>query len=144
MNNAPPAVQRMGMAVALEALARIPLFPSLSKRDLGRIRKGMLDYHYPAGRTIVREGDRGETLFVVLVGNARVVRGGRTLARLGPGDFFGEIAVLDKRPRTASVIADSEVRCLVLHREELRKVLADQPRAAWNMLAELAGRVRGD
>ncbi len=131
------------MAVGLDALARIPLFSGLSKRHLRRILKATSDYDYKEGHTIVRQGDEGEALFVVLEGRARVVRSGRTVVRLGPGDFFGEIAVLNKRPRTASVVADSPLRCLVLHRDELRKILADEPRAAWAMLGALAARRGG-
>ena len=77
-------------------------------------------------------------------GKARVQKGNRTVARLSPGDFFGEIAVLDRRPRTANVVADSPVTCLVLHREDLRKVLAEEPQIAWSMLIALASRLRGD
>lgn len=127
-----------------EVLANVPLFSTLSKRHLRRIVKGTLDYHYRAGRALLQEGAEGETLFVILEGTARVIRRGRTVARIGPGDFFGEIAVLNKRARTATVVADSPTRCLVLHREELRRILADEPRAAWVMLGTLASRIRGD
>lgn len=132
------------MTDRLDTIARVPLFSALSKRHLRRILRGMLPYDYEEGHTIVRQGDPGETLFVLLEGTARVVRSGRTLARLHSGDFFGEIAVFDKRPRTASVIAVSPVGCLVLHREDLRKMLADEPRASWILLGVLAGRLRGD
>jgi CRP-like cAMP-binding protein len=127
-----------------EALAEVPMFAFLPKRHLRRIARQMLDYEFEAGRTIVRQGENGETLFVLLEGRARVVRGGRAVARLRPGDFFGELAVLDDRPRTASVVADSPVRCVVLHRDELRKILAEEPRAAWALLRAMAGRLRGD
>ena len=73
-----------------------------------------------------------------------MVRGGRTLRKMGPGDYLGEVALFDRRPRTASVIADSDVRCVALHREDLRKLLADEPKAGWKLLESLAGRLRGD
>ncbi|TMK97272.1 MAG: cyclic nucleotide-binding domain-containing protein [Actinobacteria bacterium] len=97
------------------------------------------EYEYDQGDVIVKDGTLGHTLFVLTDGKARVQKGNRT-----PGEFFGEIAVLDRRPRTASVVADSPVTCLVLHREDLRKVLAEEPQIAWSMLIALASRLRGD
>ena len=129
---------------SLAALAGIPLFAGIPKRHLRAILKRMGEYEYKDGDTILREARQGEVLFLLLEGSARVVRGGRTVARLSPGDFFGEIAVLDRRPRTASVIAASPVRCLTLHRDDLREVLAGEPVIAWSLLQALASRLRGD
>lgn len=126
----------------LQRLAKVPLFRSLNQRHLRKILKGTLDYVYEAGEALVHQDDEGQTMFVILKGRARVVRSGRTLARLKAGDFFGEIGMLDGRPRTASVVADSEVHCLVLHRDRLREILADEPKAAWSLLEELATRLR--
>jgi CRP-like cAMP-binding protein len=128
----------------LDALGRIPLFAHVPKRHLRTILKRMSEYDYEDGATIVKDGSRGEVMFVLLDGTARVVRGGRTRARLGKGDFFGEIAVLDRRPRTAKVIATSPVQCLTLHREDLRQVIGGQPEVAWSLLQGLASRLRGD
>ena len=128
----------------LGAVARIPLFNKVPKRHLRTILKRMSEYSYEDGVTILKDGRPGEVLFVLLEGEARVVRGGRTVARLRAGDFFGEIAVLDRRPRTASVIAASLVRCLTLHRDDLRDVAATEPTVAWALLEELASRFRGD
>ena len=127
-----------------EALAQVPLFASLSPKHVERLAKQTLDYRYEPGRTFITQGEDGETLFVLLEGRARIVRNKRTVARVGPGGFVGEISVLRGRPRTASAITEAETRCIVLHREALRKLLADEPKAAWAMLGELAGRVRGD
>jgi CRP-like cAMP-binding protein len=128
----------------LAALAKIPLFARVPQRHLRTIVKRMGEYDYEDGATVVKDSRQGEVLFVLLDGSARVVRAGRTVARLGPGDFFGEIAVLDRRPRTASVIATSSVRVLTLHRDDLREILADEPEAAWGLLEALASRLRGD
>src|SRR5438034_8838816 len=128
----------------LQTLSRVPILAGLSRRQLRRLVARTSEHDYPEGAAIVRQGTRGETVFVLVEGTARVVRGGRTVARLSPGDFFGEIAVLDRRPRTADVVADSAVTCLVLHREDLRKVLADEPEIAWSMLSSLASRLRGE
>jgi CRP/FNR family transcriptional regulator, cyclic AMP receptor protein len=128
----------------LTALGKIPLFARVPKRHLRTILKRMGEYEHEDGATIVRDARQGEVLFVLLDGSARVVRAGRTVARLGPGDFFGEIAVLDRRPRTASVIATSPTRVLTLHRDDLREILADEPEVAWALLEGLASRFRGD
>jgi CRP-like cAMP-binding protein len=127
-----------------QALARVTMFSALSKRQLKRLQKAAGEYQYEAGQELVKEGAPGETLFAILEGSVKVVRGGRTLRRMGPGDYLGEVALFDQRPRTASVIADTEVRCVALHREDLRKLLADEPKAAWKLLESLAGRLRGD
>ena len=133
------------MAEALtEALAKVPLFAGLSRRDLRKVLEQTSEYEYQPGDVVVKDRAPGQTLFVLVQGKARVVKGNRTVARLGPGDFFGEIAVLDRRPRTASVVADSPLTCLVLHREDLRKVLTEEPQVAWSMLEALAVRLRGD
>jgi CRP-like cAMP-binding protein len=127
-----------------EALAQVPLFASLSPKHIKRLAKETLDYRYEPGQTFITQGDDGETLFVVLEGRVRIARNKRTVARVGPGGFLGEISVLQGRPRTASAIAEADTRCIVLHRDALRKLLADEPKAAWTMLGELAGRIRGD
>jgi CRP/FNR family cyclic AMP-dependent transcriptional regulator len=129
---------------ALAALAGVPLFSQIPQRRLKRILELMGEYEYGDGQTILEQARQGEVLFVLLEGSARVVRGGRTVARLSPGEFFGEIAVLDRRPRTASIVATSPVRCMTLHRDDLREVLAKEPEIAWSLLEGLAGRLRGD
>jgi CRP-like cAMP-binding protein len=128
----------------LAALAKIPLFARVPQRHLRSVLRRMGEYEYQEGAVILKEARQGEVLFVLLDGSARVVRGGRTVARLGSGDFFGEIAVLDRRPRTASVIATSPLRCLTLHRDDLREVIAGEPEVAWALLGGLASRLRGD
>jgi CRP-like cAMP-binding protein len=132
------------VATKLEVLGTIPLFAALSKRQRRKLLRGMRVFDYEPGHSIVRQGDEGETMFVVLEGEARVVRGGRTVGRLLPGDVFGEVSVFDARPRTATVKTVMPTSCLALHRDELRKMLADEPRAAWALLGSLAKRLRGD
>jgi CRP/FNR family transcriptional regulator, cyclic AMP receptor protein len=126
----------------IDTLVQVPEFALLSKRHLRRVLKAMHEYQYPAGESIVREGAHGQTLFVVLEGKARVSRRGRTVGRVGPGDFFGEIAVLDRGPRTASVVAETPVRCWALHREELRDLIKAEPTLGWALLESLASRLR--
>jgi CRP/FNR family transcriptional regulator, cyclic AMP receptor protein len=128
----------------LQTLGRVPILAGLSRRQLRRLVARTSEHEYSEGAAIVRQGTRGETVFVLLEGTARVVRGGRTVTRLSPGDFFGEIAVLDRRPRTADVLAAEPVKVLVLHRDDLKAILEDEPQAAWALLEALAGRLRGD
>jgi CRP-like cAMP-binding protein len=132
------------MTDRLEALANVPLFAPLSKRALRRIGKDALDYRYEPGHVVIEQGEEGAAIFVILEGTARVVVNGRTRRRIGVGDFVGEIAVLNRRPRTARVVAETDLRCLVLHREDLRTILKGEPAVAWEMLSELATRIAGD
>lgn len=126
----------------LETLRGVPLFAQLTQRQLGRVRQAMSEYVYPAGKAMVVEGTTGQVLFVIVEGRAKVVRGGRTINRMGPGEVFGEIAVVDGRPRSASVIAETPTTCLLLHRSDLRRLILEEPQIAWNLLVELAGRIR--
>lgn len=93
---------------------------------------------------IVSEGGRTQTLFLILEGTARIVRDGRTLARRSVGDFFGEISMIDLRRRTASVVAETPMRCLVLYHDDLRKLVMAEPQMAWSLLQTLASRLRDD
>ena len=101
------------------------------------------EHTYEAGETVISQGDRGGEAFVILTGHARVVRDGRDVARLGSGQFFGEVAMLDGRPRTADVVADSSLRAIALSRDTVRRALRSEPDLAWRVLEVLAGRIRG-
>ena len=130
------------MPNAADSLASVPLFAGLSGRQLRKIAKSTTEITYEAGDLIVREGGRTKTLFVVLEGTARVVRNDRTIARRSAGDYIGEISMIDQRPRAASVIADTPMRCLILDHDDLRKLVARDPHVAWSMLQTLAGLLR--
>ena len=92
----------------------------------------------------MRQGEPGDDLYVILEGRVRVERGGRPVESLGEGEFFGEVAVLDGRPRSADVVAEIPTRTLRLSREVVRDALEREPHAAWAMLQVLASRLRGD
>jgi CRP-like cAMP-binding protein len=106
--------------------------------------KGTVEDRYEPGTMIVREGGRTETMFVVLEGSARVERDGETISRREPGEFFGEISMIDGRPRAASVIAETPMRCVVLSQEALRELIRSDPQVAWSLLQSLATRLRGE
>jgi CRP/FNR family cyclic AMP-dependent transcriptional regulator len=126
------------------ALAKVPMFSGLSPRHLRKIVKAAGIDEYPEETEVVREGAYGQTLFIILQGSVRVVRRGKTVSHLSVGDFFGEFAVIDDRPRTASVISEGPLQCLVLYRDDLRKVLTSDPGAAWEVLVTMASRYRAD
>ncbi len=127
-----------------QLLAKAPVFSTLSPELLEPILASGEERTFHAGETIVRLGDPGDDLHVILEGSVRVERGGRALESLGAGEFFGEVAVLDVRPRSADVVAETAVRTLRLSREVVRDALEHEPRAAWAMLQVLAARLRGD
>jgi flavin reductase (DIM6/NTAB) family NADH-FMN oxidoreductase RutF len=127
-----------------QLLARAPVFSTLSPELLEPILASGEERAFQAGETIVRQGAPGDDLYVILEGRVRVERGGRAVESLDRGEFFGEVAVLDGRPRSADVVAETPVRTLKLSREVIRDALVREPRAAWAMLQVLAGRLRGD
>ena len=127
-----------------EALSKIPLFSHLSSRQLRKLAKSAVEHSYEADTTIVRERSRTTTMYVLLEGTVKVERGGQVVSHLGPGQYFGEIALIDGRERAASVIAETPVRCLVLLQEELRNLLMTDPDVSWALLQSLAARLRAD
>jgi CRP-like cAMP-binding protein len=134
-------IRRRRIAEQMELLARAPLFEGLPKAHLRRIADASSSAMRGAGDELVTEGQAGSTFFVIIEGTARVTKGGRTVRRFGPGDFFGEMAILTSSPRSASVIAETDLVCLVLSSTSLRKVLKDEPAIALRMLDELADRL---
>ncbi len=126
----------------VEALANESIFSGLSQRHLRRILKATEEYSYPDGATVVAEGTPSEGFFAILDGRAKIVRRHRTIRRLHAGDVFGEIALLDGGPRTASVVADGPLRCLILLRKEFRRVLTQEPQVAYRVLVGTASLLR--
>jgi flavin reductase (DIM6/NTAB) family NADH-FMN oxidoreductase RutF len=127
-----------------QLLGRVPLFSALSPHDLAPILASGKERSFAAGETILRQGDPGDELFVIVEGLVRVERDGHVMHELVTGEFFGEVAVLDGRPRSADVVAQVPTRCLTVSREVMRRVLETEPRAVWSMLETLASRLRDD
>lgn len=126
----------------LEKLRRVPLFAALGGRELQRL--GMLadEVDLPAGRVVMREGDRGEELFVIMQGAARVEREGHDVAALHADEWFGEIALVDGGPRTATVTLTEDSALLVVGRSQFRQLMEEFPDIRDQILDLLAQRVR--
>ena len=125
-----------------EWLERVPLFAGSSGEALDQLTGLMAEIGFAADQAIVLQGQVGNGLYIVIDGGARIVQGADLLARLGPGDFFGELAVIDQEPRSASAYADGPTTCLALASWDLLAMLEREPSLALNMLRELAGRLR--
>lgn len=126
----------------LEQLRVVPLFAGISARELKSIGASVKEVHFAAGRVICEQGDMGVGLHVVVKGETVVQVDGKTKRRLGPGAFFGEVALLDRGPRTATVIAETDVTTLALPVWAFRSVLKANPSIAMKMLEELGRRLR--
>jgi len=124
------------------ALAQAPLFSGLTKRQLRSLAAMTGVDRFTPGTTIVREGSRDRSFYVILEGRVSVKIGSRTVARLEAGQFFGEIALLDGDPRTATVIADAESTCLNLAGKDFVELLTGEPALAVTLLREVARRLR--
>jgi CRP/FNR family cyclic AMP-dependent transcriptional regulator len=125
-----------------DLLAQVPLFEGLSRRHLKQIAERADEISFREKETIVEAGQPGGTFFIIVEGEVRVVRGDRTIARAGPGEFFGEISLLDGGPRTASVIADTPVVAIRLFKASFDRVVREEPRVAGKILAVVARRLR--
>jgi CRP/FNR family transcriptional regulator, cyclic AMP receptor protein len=126
----------------VERLKTVPLFSGCSARELASLGRFLHEVDYPAGRQIVKQGQTGTGLYVILEGTTTVQVGERTRRQLGPGDFFGEISLLDRGPRSATVVAKTPVRTLSLSSWHFRAALKEHPTIAVKMLEELASRIR--
>jgi CRP/FNR family transcriptional regulator, cyclic AMP receptor protein len=119
----------------------IPLFEMVSKRAIHMIVAAATTRDVKAGTVLVEEGKLDRELFVILRGEATVSRGGRSLWTLGVGDFFGEIALLDRRPRTATVTARIDMRVMVLAAAAMEGIMRREPAVARRMLAAMVKRL---
>jgi CRP/FNR family transcriptional regulator, cyclic AMP receptor protein len=126
----------------IEVLAKVPMFAGLSKRQLQALARASTSHRWPAGALIVAEGSNDQYCYVVVDGTVEVVRHGQSVAVLGPGEFFGEIAILDPGPRTATVMTATDVVAVCLHRQGLVDVALKDPQVSLRMLGALARRVR--
>ena len=130
------------MAAGDETLGRVPLFSGVKPKELKKLGKRMTERLFSEGDTITAEGESGLGFFVIEEGNATVSRNGKIVRNLGPGDFFGEIALIDEGPRSAIVVASTDMRCHGMAAWEFKAFVEEHPDVAWALLQTLVERLR--
>jgi CRP-like cAMP-binding protein len=125
-----------------ELIGACRLFSGVAPKDLAAVAQRAVEVEFPADRVIARQGEIGTGFFIVVDGSVRVIRGGENVAVLGPGEFFGELSVLDGLPRIAQVVAVEPTRCLALASWDFEQALAESPTLALAILRGLAARLR--
>jgi CRP-like cAMP-binding protein len=123
-------------------LGVVPLFEGLSKKQLRKVTDLADVARFMAGATLVKQGDIGDSFYVVLTGQAKVVVSGRTVNRLLPGEHFGEISLLDGKPRTASVVAETEMTLVIITQKDFLGLLVKDPEITLCLLEGMARTVR--
>ena len=126
----------------VEMLQKTPLWAGLTSQDLGLVAKYAEEHKFESGRKIVTKGEPGTGFYLLLEGAVEVRSGSETLSKLGPGQFFGEMAIFDSQPRSADVVAIEPSRILTLSANSFKTLLFANPRIALRMLQELARRLR--
>jgi CRP-like cAMP-binding protein len=122
----------------IDLLERVPIFQGLDHRDLERIAGSMKQRIFHAGDTVTAEGTGGVGFFVIESGEARVTIGGRDRRTLGPGDYFGEVALLTDSPRTATITAETDLRCYGMTSWDFKPLVESHSSIAWKLLQTMA------
>jgi CRP-like cAMP-binding protein len=130
------------MTAPIEALRRVPLFADLPDREVELLSRQMHERRFPEGSEVTTEGATGAGFFVIAEGNADVSVRGEHKTTIGPGDYFGEIALIDDGVRTASITAATDLLCYGMTPWEFRPFVEDHPQVAWTLLQTLARRTR--
>jgi CRP-like cAMP-binding protein len=130
------------MSAPLDAVRNVPLFNDLEEKDLEVLARQMHERRFPEGSAVTTEGATGAGFFVIAEGNADVSIAGEHRATLGPGDYFGEIALIDDGVRSASIMAATDLLCYGLTPWEFRPFVEEHPQVAWALLQTLARRNR--
>ena len=125
-----------------DTLARVPLFSGIKPKELKELGKRMTERSFNEGDEITREGESGIGFFVIEEGNATVSIGGKIIRTLGPGEHFGEVALIDSGPRSATVVATTDLRCRAMSAWEFKPFVEEHPEVAWALLETLVGRLR--
>lgn len=132
------------MSEVIDHLSAVPLFRGLPESAMEAVAGLASEAHFADGETVTREGDEGDAFFVVVDGRLDVSRNGMTLRELGPGDFVGEIALIDGRPRSATVTASGPVKSLVIRRPAFMELMDRYGAVRLGVLMALTERVRSD
>jgi CRP-like cAMP-binding protein len=130
--------------VKVQALKAAPLFEGLSKKDLAKLASVTDDLKVDPGTVLCREGRIGREFFVIVDGEAKVTKNGKTVGTLSGGDFVGEIALLSTKKRTASVTATSPLRCFILTQSAFQRVLEENPSVQMKVMRALAEHLAAD
>jgi CRP/FNR family cyclic AMP-dependent transcriptional regulator len=126
----------------VKLLAEVPIFEGLSKKELQAIAQSTKEVSHREGAVLAREGDTGVGFFLITDGTAKVSVGGRPRSRMGPGDFFGEISLIDQGPRTATVTAETPITTLGITAWVFKRLIEQNPSIASKMLKVMAQRLR--
>jgi CRP/FNR family transcriptional regulator, cyclic AMP receptor protein len=126
---------------SVETLKQVPLFAGLEKRELEQVAASMQERRFSAGSTVVQQGAGGAGFFVIGAGEAEVTVGGEPRATLGPGDFFGEIALLKGTERTATITAKTDMLCYGMTPWDFRPLVESNSTIAWKLLTAMADRM---
>jgi CRP-like cAMP-binding protein len=132
------------MTVAIDDLRRVPLFQGMTDRAITALAELAEEVEFPDGVPIVREGDDGDAFYLLLDGGAMLSQGGRVIRQLAPREFFGEISLVDGRPRTATVITTTAVRAVAIRRDAFLQLMERFPALRLSILMALADRIRAD
>jgi CRP/FNR family cyclic AMP-dependent transcriptional regulator len=130
------------MADVQDVLAQVPIFSMLKPKELKSLTADAHDLTYPAGTTLADTDELGSTFFVVVEGTLHVLVDGKQVRSIGPGDFFGEMALIDHEPRSATIVTDTDVRCLVFSSWVFRPFALKHPEVAWALLELMVARIR--
>jgi CRP-like cAMP-binding protein len=130
------------MPTAAEVLSGVPIFSMLSKREIAQLQKDVHERTFPAGTVLSEEEGFGTVFTVIVEGQATVTVHGKTARVLKAGDFFGEMALIDRSPRSATITADTELKCLVLTQPVFRPFAVSHPETMWALLELMVKRVR--
>ena len=130
------------MPATVEQLQHVPLFADLDQRELRSLASSFQERVFEAGSTVVDEGSGGVGFFIIDEGDATVTVGGEERAKLGPGQYFGELALIDEGTRTATITADTDLKCYGLTSWEFRPLVETNSQIAWKLLQALAKQLR--
>jgi CRP-like cAMP-binding protein len=126
----------------IDVLRKVPLFGNLSQRHLNIIAKHADEVRLGEGKILARQGEQGQEFLLIVEGSARVERNGKLIAKLAAGDFFGEMSLIDGKPRTATVIAETPITLLVIHTRSFGYLLDTVPGLQKKVLVTLCERLR--
>ncbi len=128
----------------VDRLAKVPLFSKLQKPELQFLASKVDEVNLSPGKTLITEGESTMAFFILTSGNVKVNRKGEPVARLGPGDFFGEIGMLDRSPATATVITEGPVEAMLLSHSQFRDAIKGNEQLAMQVIAAMAERLRAN